>query len=362
MKNNSFEEIKNFYRNKKVFVTGHTGFKGSWLCLWLSQMGADVTACSLPPEDIRGNHFKLLKLDKYIKSYFIDIRNFDELVDKLIESSSEIVFHLAAQPLVRYSYDNPKETYETNVMGTINVFEAVLKSKTVHSIVNITTDKCYENKEWLWPYREIDELGGHDPYSASKACAEIVTSSYRRSFFDKHGIALASARAGNVIGGGDFAKDRIIPDIYEAIINNIPVILRNPDAVRPWQHVLDAIYGYLLLAMKLSGSDKNNFCEAFNFSPDQPFMVSVEEITKRFINQLGKGSYNIDRNTANVHEAKILRLDSSKAKEKLNWRANLDIKNTLDFTVEWFRNYANRPEEVYNNSIMQLEKYIKFNR
>ncbi|MDA0902621.1 MAG: CDP-glucose 4,6-dehydratase, partial [Proteobacteria bacterium] len=282
--------LQEFYKDKKVFVTGHTGFKGSWFSLLLKSLGSDVTGYALDPETTRDSLFRLAKIDGKIKSHIADIRNFNSLKEILEETKPDIIFHLAAQPLVRESYKYPIYNYETNVMGTVNLLEAAKDLKSLKALVNVTTDKCYENKEWQWPYRENDPLGGYDPYSASKACSEIVTNSYRKSFFEVKNIGLASARAGNVIGGGDFSKDRIIPDIVESIKNNQNVTLRNPNAVRPWQHVLDVLYGYLLLGQKLYENPKE-FSESFNFSPIENKEVNVEEVVNSFISAIGSGSY-----------------------------------------------------------------------
>ena len=275
--------FRGVYKGKKVLVTGHTGFKGSWLSLWLIKLGAKVIGYALEPPT-NSNHFELLNLD--MVSIIGDIRDRDRLNAIFKKYKPEVVFHLAAQPLVRYSYINPVETFETNVMGTINVFEACRITESVKAIVNITSDKCYENKEWIWGYRESDPLGGYDPYSASKGCAELVTSSYRKSFFNpedyskKHNTLLASARSGNVIGGGDWGKDRLIPDIVRAISKNEKLYIRNPKATRPWQHVLEPLSGYLFLGqMLLEG--KTEFADAWNFGPNEGCHTDVETVVKK---------------------------------------------------------------------------------
>jgi CDP-glucose 4,6-dehydratase len=349
------KKLKKFYFGKKVFITGHTGFKGCWMALWLNKLGAEVCAYALPPEDVRGNLFKQIALDSKITSKLGDINDAQNLQKSVSDFKPEIFFHLAAQALVRKSYKNPVETYMSNVIGTANVFEAIRKTDTVKTLVNITTDKCYENKEWVWPYRENDELGGYDPYSSSKACAEIVTSAYRRSFFTDGKVGIATARAGNVIGGGDFSEDRIIPDIVEAIQNNKEVILRNATAIRPWQHVLDAIYGYLVLAMNLHENVKR-FEGAYNFSPSSNEVYNVESITKIFIDTIGKGSYKIDSSLANLHEANILKLDPSKAKNLLDWETKFSTKEAIIFTSEWFKNYI-KAGDIYNFTLKQLDEY-----
>lgn len=327
--------LNDFYRGKRVFVTGHTGFKGCWLVLMLQELGAEVFCYALEPEDTRGNLFNLVELTQQAQSEFGDIRNFEQLQEALGRAQPEVVFHLAAQALVRDSYEDPLNNYDTNIMGTANLLQAVIAQPGVQAVVNITTDKCYENKEWEWPYRENDRLGGHDPYSASKACCEIVTESYRKSFFETRKIGLASARAGNVIGGGDFAKDRIIPDIIEALQNNKTVVLRNPNAVRPWQHVLDVLWGYLLLGKNVY-EDPAAYSQAFNFSTVDPHETTVREITQAFIQKMGRGEYEEDPKAATVHEAQMLRLDPSRAIKQLGWKSAYDVLSAVDQTAEWY--------------------------
>ncbi len=348
-------ELQNFYKNKKVFLTGHTGFKGSWLSLWLVQMGAEVVGYALQTED--ESLFKLAEVEKNIKKSIIaDIRDEEAIKKAVKESKAEILIHMAAQPLVRRSYFDPKETYETNVIGTLNVFEAARKSGSVKAILNITTDKCYENKEIDYAYKEDDHLGGYDPYSSSKACAEILTSSYRRSFFEKEGIFLASARAGNVIGGGDFSNDRIIPDIFRSIKFGREVELRAPGAIRPWQHVLEPLYGYLLLTKKLY-EDGKKYATSYNFGPDNDKEVNVENLTKSLIKNLGVGSYKIYED-ATLHEAGILKLDNIKAKTELGWKPNLTFDETMQMTAEWYKNYIYNSKKVKNITDKQISKYL----
>ena len=350
--------LKNFYNNKKVFLTGHTGFKGAWMSMLLKELGAIVTGYSLPPEDIRGNLFNLLKLNKEVSSIENDICNKQALQQAIEEAQPEIVFHLAAQPLVIESYNIPVKTYQTNVMGTINLLDICRNINTIKAIVVITTDKCYENKEWFWAYRENDPLGGFDPYSSSKSMAELAVSSYRQSFFNNLNVGLASARAGNVIGGGDFAKYRIIPDIAEAIMKNEKVSLRNPNSIRPWQHVLDALYGYLLLAKALYNTPKE-FGTAFNFSPDDNSNNhTVEYITKKFIKFIEKGHYDIKANS-NVHEATYLRLDSSKAKSMLNWKPLFLTEEAINFTADWYKTYINDPINIKTKTLQQINYYLE---
>lgn len=346
--------MNNFYLGKKIFLTGHTGFKGSWLSLWLVMMGAKVTGFSLLPEE--ESLFNLAGIGGEIEESIIgDIRNSEEIVAAIKKSQPEIILHLAAQPLVRDSYFDPRKTYETNVIGTLNVFEAARKSGSVKVITNITTDKCYENREIDYAYKEDDALGGYDPYSSSKACAEILTSSYRRSFFQKEGIHLASARAGNVIGGGDFSVDRIIPDIFRAIRSGEKVKLRSPNAIRPWQHVLEPLYGYLLLSKNLyeKGDD---FAKPYNFGPNKDAEQNVEILTKTFIQKIGIGSYEID-NQATFHEAGILKLDHSRAEKELGWRPRLSFEETLEWTAECYRRYLEKKSEIGKVVLRQLEEF-----
>ncbi len=346
--------MKNFYSDKKIFLTGHTGFKGSWLSLWLVMMGARVTGFSLRPEE--ESLFNLAGIGGEIeKSIIGDIRNSDEIAKAVKDFKPEIILHLAAQPLVRDSYFDPRKTYETNVIGTLNVFEAARKSGSAKVITNITTDKCYENREIDYAYKEEDALGGYDPYSSSKACAEILTSSYRRSFFQKEGIHLASARAGNVIGGGDFSVDRIIPDIFRAIRSGEKVRLRSPNAIRPWQHVLEPLYGYLLLTKNLYEKGEK-FAKAYNFGPNKDAEQNVEILTKTFIEKIGVGSYEIDAD-ATLHEAGILKLDHSRAEKELDWRPKLSFEETLEWTAEWYKSYKTNKDLTKKISESQIKNY-----
>ena len=345
MNNNEYDSLYKFFKEKKILITGHTGFKGSWLTQILINFEADVIGYSLEP-NTNPNLFDTLNLGERIKNYFEDIRDYNKLKEIIEKEKPEIVFHLAAQPLVRDSYDDPLFTYETNVVGTANVLQAVKETKCVKSVVVITTDKVYENKEWIWAYRENDELGGHDPYSTSKACAELVVRSYIRSFFnvdnymETHNTLIASVRAGNVIGGGDWSKDRLIPDIIRAIFEgDETVVLRNPESIRPWQHVLEPLLGYLLLAQYLYDG-KKEFVGAWNFAPNEENFITVEELVKKGISILGTGSYSVKRDDSK-HEMKILKLDATKAKVYLAWKPLLNIDETLDWTFEWYRKYYN---------------------
>jgi len=329
------------YADKKVLVTGYTGFKGSWLSLWLTRMGAKVYGYALAPPS-NPNHIEALGLN--ITGKEGDIRDYKSLSEFINKVSPDIVFHLAAQALVRASYDDPIETYSTNVMGSLNLLEACRKTKSVKAIVNVTSDKCYENKEWIWGYRENDPMGGFDPYSSSKGCSELLTSSYRNSFFNlseygnTHTILLASARAGNVIGGGDWAKDRLLPDIIKAASVNSSVFIRNPKATRPWQHVLEPLSGYLTLGWHLL-EGKKEFAEGWNFGPAIDCNLSVEEIVN--ISKLYWKSVNIEykQNSSEAHEANLLMLDCSKAQKLLKWKPVWGINNTVEKTINWYKNF-----------------------
>ena len=329
----SMEVNYQFWRGKKVFVTGHTGFKGSWLSLWLQDMGAEVYGYSLTPPT-ETNFFTTVNVGKGMASSIIaDIRDVSALTKAIQSAQPEIVFHLAAQSLVRYSYAEPIETYATNVMGTVNMFEAVRKSPAVRAVVNVTTDKCYENREWTRPYSEDNPMGGYDPYSSSKGCSELITSAYRRSFFKQQGISVASARAGNVIGGGDWATDRLIPDFLRAIDAGQSIIIRSPKAIRPWQHVLEPLSGYLMLAERLF-VDGSGFAEAWNFGPSDEDARTVEWIVEQLIASIPGTSWQLDTDVQ-LHEANYLKLDSSKAKRKLEWEARWRLQTALKKTIEW---------------------------
>ena len=345
------------YKNRRIFVTGHSGFKGSWLALWLTKMGAIVKGYSLPPNTIP-SHWDLLKLD--IESIYADIRNREKLEHEIAIFKPEIVFHLAAQPLVRLSYSEPVDTFETNILGTINIFEAARKTKSVQAIINVTSDKCYENKEWIWGYRENDPMGGFDPYSASKGCSELITASYRNSFFNlleykkTQNVLLASARAGNVIGGGDWAQDRLVPDIMKAANENKKINIRNPYASRPWQHVLEPLSGYLHLGWKLL-EGKKEFAEAWNFGPQNESHCTVGEITNSIDELWNKVNIEFNHDIKEPHEAKLLKLDCSKAFNNLKWKPVWNNLSTFKRTVDWYRNYY---EEKTINSEIDLINYI----
>lgn len=350
---------KEFWHGKRVFLTGHTGFKGSWLSLWLHSMGARVTGYALPPPT-EPSLYDTARIDELLTSVISDIRDGNHLREAVRESSPGIVFHMAAQPLVRESYRSPAETYSTNVMGTVNLLEAVRRCPGIRAVINVTTDKCYENREWVWGYRESEPLGGHDPYSSSKACSELVTTAYRRSFFPtgrhaSHGVAIASARAGNVIGGGDFAHDRLIPDCVRAVLAREKILLRNPGAVRPWQHVLEPLTGYLLLARKL-WEDGESYSSAWNFGPENSNAQSVEWVVRRFCEGWGEqASYEVD-GREHPHEAHYLKLDISKAMSSLGWRPRWDLQSAIASVVDWTRCYRDGGD-VREATLRQIAKY-----
>ncbi|MBP0628127.1 CDP-glucose 4,6-dehydratase [Cupriavidus sp. AcVe19-1a] len=327
-----------FWRGKRVFLTGHTGFKGSWLSLWLQSLGAELTGFALSPPT-RPSLFEEAHVSGGMRSIIGDIRDLPALRQAMHSAQPEIVIHMAAQPLVRYSYQNPVETYATNVMGTVHLFEAVRNTPGVKAVVNITTDKCYENREWVWGYRENEPMGGYDPYSNSKGCAELVSAAYRSSFFNatshaQHGIALATVRAGNVIGGGDWAQDRLIPDILTAFEQGKIVSIRNPHAIRPWQHVLEPLRGYLILAERLHEQGPA-FAEGWNLGPGDEDAKPVGWIVEQLAEMWGNGArWQIDTGH-HPHEATYLKLDVSKARSRLNWRPILGLNDALKLIVDW---------------------------
>ena len=344
------------YRGKRIFLTGHTGFKGTWMAFWLTKMGAVVKGYALAP-NTKPSHWELLQMD--IESVYADIRDKKCLEDELVKFKPDMVIHMAAQPLVRLSYTNPYETYETNVMGTMSLFEACRKSKSVRAIVNITTDKVYENKEWVWGYRENEPIGGYDPYSSSKGCVEIMTSSYRRSFFNiedygkKHNVLLASVRAGNVIGGGDWAEDRLIPDLMKATNKRETVYIRNPNATRPWQHVLEPLSGYLLLGQRLLEGQKV-FAQAWNFGPNDEGTLTVEEVSKQIRTCWDDVRITFGNTKENLHEAGLLKLDCSKANYHLNWYPVWNSE-VFDKTTEWYKTYYTMGDLLTEE---QLKEYV----
>jgi CDP-glucose 4,6-dehydratase len=344
------------FKGRRVFITGHTGFKGSWLAFLLNEIGAEVLGYALSPAEEK-NHFELLGLAPNIGHVEADVRDGEKLMTTMCEFQPEFVFHLAAQALVRPSYSDPKLTFETNVMGSVNLLEAVRKCESVYSLVYITSDKCYENLEWLWGYRENDRLGGHDPYSASKASAEMVFSAYARSFFvDRPTLGAASARAGNVIGGGDWAVDRIIPDCVRAIDSEQPIVIRNPSATRPWQHVLEPISGYLLLAASLR-KKPSFFSGSWNFGPTSKEVRTVLEVAEHLIARFGRGRINCESRTKNPHEAGLLQLNCDRAHQILGWYPRWDFKRTIDMTAEWYKK-VDDGEEVNKVTKGQLYDYF----
>jgi len=349
-------DIASFYKGKKVLITGHTGFKGSWLCQILLGFGAHVSGFSLEP-NTHPNLYSSLELDKFVNSKISDIRDPSAVLDFVREQKPDIIFHLAAQPLVRESYDDPLYTFNTNALGTANVLEAIRKTSHTKSAVIITTDKVYENKNTMHPYCEGDELGGYDPYGSSKVCAEIITKSYIRSFFNPDNsdsrphCLIASARAGNVIGGGDWSKDRLIPDIIRAKQSGKPLIIRNPSAVRPWQHVLDPLFGYLLLAKGLF-EGKKELVGAFNFAPEKENLISVKEIVQK-----SGSKFEIVPDNSK-HEHQLLALDASKAKKLLGWKPKLGINNSIDWTSDWYEKFYQKKSMV-EYTTAQIEKYAK---
>ena len=325
-----------FWRGRRVFLTGHTGFKGSWLALWLNELGAHVTGFALPPE--RPSLFEQARVGEVVKHREGDIRDPAAVEAAMRSCDPQVVFHLAAQPLVRRSYAEPRETFATNVQGTVNVLDACRRMPSLKAIVAVTSDKCYENREWAWPYRECDPMGGHDPYSASKGAAELVIASYRQSFFQGDGPLLASVRAGNVIGGGDWAQDRLIPDIVRAMIAGERVRIRSPHAVRPWQHVLEALGGYLLIAQHLARGERWA-ASAWNFGAAENDTRPVSWIVEQIVGLWGDGGFELDEG-AHLPEANLLKLDCSKARSQLGWRLALNLSGALQRIVDWHRSVA----------------------
>lgn len=357
--NMSIDIYQDFYKGKRILVTGHTGFKGSWLSIWLHELGAEVIGIGLDPSTVRDNYV-LSGIKGKIVDLRGDVRDGKRLKDVFAKYQPEIVFHLAAQPLVRLSYEMPVDTYEVNVMGTIHVMEAIRATDSVKVGVMITTDKCYENKEQIWGYRENEPMGGYDPYSSSKGAAEIAIASWRQSFFnplqyEKHGKSIASVRAGNVIGGGDWAFDRIIPDCIKALEGSKTINIRSPKAIRPWQHVLEPLSGYLLLAQKM-WDEPTKYCEGWNFGPRSESIANVWDVATRVIENYGSGELKDLSDPNALHEAQLLMLDISKAKFLLGWEPKMNIDQTIELTVDWYKRY--KDENVYTICLEQIKTFI----
>jgi CDP-glucose 4,6-dehydratase len=343
-----------FWQGKRVFLTGHTGFKGSWLSLWLVSLGAEVRGYALNPPT-SPSLFDVAEIGKVIDSQIGDIRDQDALYKSMLNFNPDILIHMAAQPLVRYSYDAPIETYEVNVIGTAKVLEVARSCSNLKAIVNITTDKCYENDERSQGYKENDPMGGHDPYSSSKGCTELVTSAYRRSFLQDQGIGVASVRAGNVIGGGDWADDRLIPDILRSFEKNESVMIRNPKATRPWQHVLEPLSGYLILAQKLY-EDQKEYAEGWNFGSNEKDVKPVDWILDKMIAKWPNSCWELDKNS-NPHEAGFLKLDISKAQSKLGWRPVWELGQTLEKIIVWHQAWLNK-EDMQAVCLAEIKEYM----
>ncbi len=348
------------WAGRRIFLTGHTGFKGGWLALRLASHGATVRGYSLDP-GTSPSFFEEARIGTVIEDVRGDIRDGASLERAIQEFSPEVVFHLAAQPLVRYSYVDPILTYETNVIGTARVLDAVRRTPSVRAVVSVTTDKCYDNKEWLWGYRESDPLGGYDPYSSSKACAEMVSAAYRQSYFpiDKlpeHGVAVATARAGNVIGGGDWSQDRLLPDLVRGFLSGEPVAIRRPGAIRPWQHVLEPLHGYLTLGEKLISSDAARYATAFNFGPADEDARPVGWIADRMVKTWGDGASWFRDGDPGLHEAGFLKLDASRARAELRWKPRLHLADALDWLVDWYK-AQHRGEDMQAFTLGQIRRY-----
>lgn len=356
-----FKKLQETYKGKKVFLTGHTGFKGAWLLKTLSLLGAEVKGYALAPKT-KDDLFHLIDGDTICTSVIVDLRDKKRLEKEIVNFQPDFVFHLAAQPLVRLSYKIPAETFEINVIGTANLLDAVRVLEKKCQVVLITTDKVYHNNEWIYPYRENDRLGGYDPYSASKACAELVIDSYRNSFFntkdyDTHQKAISVARAGNVIGGGDWSQDRLVPDIAKAFAIEKPVVIRNPNSVRPWQHVLEPVVGYLLLGANLAAKPIQ-FSQAYNFGPHLSDALSVEEMLKLAIVSWGKGEYKVEKEEGQPHEAGLLKLDISKAISELNWQPKMNAKKAVSMTMDWYSEFNSNKNGILDFTTNQIKEFL----
>ena len=345
-----------FWADKRVLLTGHTGFKGSWLSLWLQKMGATLRGVSLAPEN-NPCMFDIAQVEENIESHFVDIRDLPKLRAAVLDFEPDIIIHMAAQPLVRKSYVDPIETFQTNVMGTANVLEVARSCSNLKTIVNVTTDKCYENREWAWGYRENDPMGGFEPYSSSKGCAELLSSAYRNSFLAEAGIALATARAGNVIGGGDWSIDRLVPDILRSIENGDPIQIRNPSSIRPWQHVLEPLSGYLVLAERLTADNGQYFAQSWNFGPNDEDARSVEWIVNHVCDKWGEGATWTSQSGDHPHEANYLKLDISKARQELQWAPRWNLETAIEKTIDWHRAWIEQ-KNMHEISNQQIEAFL----
>ena len=346
---------RDFWCGKRVLLTGHTGFKGGWTALMLKMLGAKIHGLSLPPAQ-DAKFFHLVDIGNMIDgNTFADIGDYQSCFDVIREFKPDVIIHMAAQALVRESYSYPLETYMTNVIGVVNVLEAVRQVESVEVVVNVTTDKCYKNNEWLWPYREDEALGGFDPYSSSKACSEIVSAAYRDSFLSQRGVRLATARAGNVVGGGDGSKDRLLPDLLRSLDTDTPISIRSPLAIRPWQHVLEPVTGYLMLAQKL-GQSETSYSEAWNFGPEEVDCWTVGKVASHIFEMAGKGSWD-SPSDAQPHEAQLLKLDSSKAKTRLGWRPKWRVNKALQKTIDWHKMSVSN-SNMHDFSVEQIREYF----
>jgi CDP-glucose 4,6-dehydratase len=348
---------KSFWKEKKVFITGHTGFKGGWLSIWLAESGAKVTGYSLKPET-SPSLFESCLIEKKINSVIGDVRDEQKLKQTIRETQPDIVFHLASQPLVLKSYDNPVETYEINLMGTVNILNAIRDITSVKSFINVTSDKCYANDENLKAFKENDSMGGFDPYSSSKACSELITAAYRASFF-KNSVGIATARAGNVIGGGDWAENRIIPDFIKKIQQKQKLVIRNPESIRPWQFILEPLNGYLMLAEKLF-QNSLDYAESWNFGPNKQDDKTVEWLISKFDKEYGAGngdSFQIVSSKKSFHESKYLKLDCSKSIARLNWSPKLDIEKSISMTCDWYKNFYKDNKDMYAFTLKQIKQF-----